>query len=355
MVVMNRFQGYEDSIPNTLQGMGYEAVWSDARPGNSFIAKLLIRLGILQKIESRSKANIDRIVEDAKKIEAETILCISPENLRAREIKWLRTALPGVKIILYLYDSSANRYLDQQMIDHVDVAYSFDIDDCNKFKNLGFIPLFHHHDKFEPPTRGRTEFDYDFCFIGTGRLRRLLVLSGIAKKAKESGDTFLFYLFAPSVAQYFFLKVVALVLGYDGVLSRKSMPFEQYLDNLAKSACVIDIEQQNQGGLTIRTMDAVFAGRPFATSNGNILLHDFYPHFPISVFSTENLNVEVPALGDSIEGARYFEKYHISNWLETILTGKIEDYRLDNAVLGAANEGQQEIVPSNRQSADGHS
>lgn len=327
LVIMNRFQGYEISIPEALRANGHEALWSDARPGNGFFVKALTRLGLLQHIKPISRANVRRIIADAVQYQANTLLLISPENLRALEIEQLRAALPNIRIVLYLYDSSANRHLDQRMIDNVDNAYSFDIDDCDFFDDLVFVPLFHHHEAFSAPTASETDHDYDFCFIGTGRVRRLKVLAGIARKARQNGKRCFFYLYAPSFSQYALFYFYAKLHQFDGTLSRQSVPFETYLDTLARSACVIDIEQQNQGGLTIRTMDAVFAGRPFATSNENIERHDFYPHFPISVFSTETLEVQVPSVGDTVRAEHFFHKYHVGNWLETILSGNIQSYR----------------------------
>lgn len=37
LVVMNRFQGYEKSIPAAIEALGHEVRFSDARPSNSFL------------------------------------------------------------------------------------------------------------------------------------------------------------------------------------------------------------------------------------------------------------------------------------------------------------------------------
>jgi hypothetical protein len=323
---MNRFQGYEKTIPSVMEELGYNSEWSDARSSNSFLAKALLRAGISQRIRSVSRKNVDRIVGDARRLSADTILLVSPENLRRREIEWLREDLPGIKIVLYIYDSSTNRYLDQAMIDGVDVAYSFDLNDCRDYSNLWFLPLPHHHDEFAQPTESQEFTMYDFCFIGTARVRRLRVLSDIAKKAGSDNKSCYFYLYAPSLLQYLLLKSVGRACGYEGFLSRESIPFETYLDTLRQSSCVVDIEQTNQGGLTIRTMDTVFGGRPLATSNANVAHHDFFDHFPITIFSADDADVEVPKVCYSSQADLYFAKYHISNWLRTMMLGQVDDY-----------------------------
>lgn len=330
LVCMNRFQGYEKTIPDALDQLGYQAQWSDARPGNGFLVKFLTRLGLLQRIAFISRANVDRIVADAREFKADTVLLISPENLRAAELHSVRSALPGARLILYFFDSSANRHLDQEMIDAVDEAYSFDLDDCDRFDRLGFVPLFHHNEAYAKPVSAAEDPAYDYCFIGTGRVRRVKLLAGIAKKARERGAEFFFYLYAPSLLQYVLFRAFARFYGYDGILSRQSLSFETYLHMLGRSACVIDIEQQDQGGLTIRTMDAVFAGRPLATSNSNIKRHDFFAHFPITVFSDKTLDVSIPERINSTKSDELFHKYHILNWLRTLLTGDLPEYRVDD-------------------------
>lgn len=336
LVVMNRFQAYEEKIPAALRKIGFEAKWSDARPGNGFLVKVLTRLGLLQKVKSISRENVARIARDARAMHADTLLLISPENLRGPEIKQLRDLLPGVRIVLYLWDSAVNRRLDQDMIDGVDSAFSFDMNDCESYANLRLVPLFHQHREFRKPESENIRSDFDYCFIGTARLRRLKVLADLGRKARETHSRYFFFLFAPSFLQYAVLRIYALYCGFDGTLSRTSIPYQTYLDTLAKSACVIDVEQGGQGGLTIRTMDTVFAGRPLATTNRNIARHDFFPYFPINVFSESTMNIQVPQPRNTAQAEVYFQKYHIGNWLETILTDRRMSYRLDESPVASA-------------------
>lgn len=338
LICMNQFQGYENTIPSRLRILGYDAKWSNARPGNSFAVKVLTRLGLLQKIKSISRKNVARIAAEAREFSASTILLISPENLRAAEIKHLREILPEIRILLYLYDSSTNRYLDQQIIDATDASYSFDMDDCEHFNNLRLIPLFHQHESFDRSDLVKIDHDYDYCFIGTARVRRVRVLADIARKARDKGARFYFYLHAPSLPQYVLSRFFAILYRFDGTLSRQCVPFQTYLNTLANSSCVIDIEQKNQGGLTIRTMDSVFAGRPLATSNANIVRHDFFPHFPISVFSTDTFELDLSISRHSAKAEYFFHKYHIDTWLKTILTGDVPSYRVHGEGLAVTKD-----------------
>lgn len=332
LLIMDSFQKYEHRIPEELRKLGYAAQWCDARPSNSVLAKMAVRLGLMQRIGPAIRANTDRMILAARAAQADTLFLVSQETVRGPQLKQLRQALPGIRIILYAWDSSANRHLDQEMIDRSDVAYSFDLDDCARFNNLYHIPLFHPHQVYKAPksTLPRSRLAYDYCFIGSSRSRRLKMLAHIGHCARKRNRRYFFFLFAPSFLQYAVFWVQARWWGYDGNLSRTSMGYEQYLETLRQSACVIDIEQAEQGGLTIRTMDTVFAGLPLATSNKNISRYDFFPHFPISMFSASEAEIEFPKKQDTVRAMEFFEKYKISTWLETILSGQPPNYRLDH-------------------------
>lgn len=327
-LITAKYQNYERQIPQAIGEIGYEALWIDERVGNSFWAKMLTRLGLMQRLRPLVERHTDRIAAAAAAFGADKILLVSPETLRAREIARLRRKLPEARIILYVYDSSANRQLRQDMIDAADTAYSFDTVDCDAFERLHHVPLFHSH-RIDKITFGTAaEPDFDFCFIGTARLRRIEVLSRVIRRLRADRARFHFYLFAPSLPQYLWFRLGAFWYGYGGTLSRARVPFETYVDTMQRSACVVDVEQANQQGLTIRTIDAVFAGRPLATSNPRVAEHDFFAHAPVSVFSPEDPVLEVPAIPPVERWRGFFDKYHIHAWLETILSEARPGYRI---------------------------
>ncbi len=319
LVVMPSFHKYESLIPDALERIGYDAKWTDVRPSNTFWMKFYIRIGLVQHTRNFRLRNCNRIINDAKEFGATTILLISPEAVYGPEIEQIKSAIPGIRVVLYLWDSSANRYLDQQMIDSSDAAYSSDATDCEAFSNLSHVPPFHCIEDINLAPRSEKEADQNFCFIGTARMRRIRILAKIARKLSKEGQTFYFYLFAPSVYHYLAFSAYAFLHGYRGILSRKGLDYSDYVSNMTKSNCVIDIEQKDQGGMTSRAIDAVFAGCPLMTSNKNIKKHDFFSHFPVHVFSVEKLDLMIPQSKRSAVQQYYFEKYHISTWLETIL------------------------------------
>lgn len=335
-LVMNKFQGYEVSIPAAMRTAGFDAAWFDARISNGFFAKLLIRLGVVQRIRPLNDAHTDRLADRLAAYRPDRVLLISPETIHARDIARMRARLPQARIILYLWDSSQNRALDQATIDAVDAAYSFDTADCDHYTDLAHVPLFHFHEIGDIGPARTAPCDYDYCFVGTGRVRRIRVLSKVIARLKAQGATYRIYLFAPSLAQYILFKICAWRNRFGGTISMRKVPFADYLDMLNRSACVIDVEQENQKGLTIRTIDTVFAGRPLMTTNANVAAHDFYGHVPIGVFDPRDPDLSIPGQVRSEAWQDYFRKYSVSRWIETILTEQRPNYRKVESLHGPA-------------------
>ena len=334
LVIMNRFQGYETLIPDALRDIGFDAAWVDARPSNGMFVKILIRLGVWQWIRPLSRLNVKRILSMARGQSPDTLVLISPENLGAEEMQQLRAGLPGVRIVLYLWDSSANRSLEQSMIDAADAAFSFDLDDSRSYKNLTYLALFHSHERFYPARPQKQAARFDFWFVGTARLRRVRLLSRISRLTTSKGGSYFFHLSAPSILQLVFFRLCAVLVGFSGVISRHGISKEQYLKTLNDAGCVIDVEQRHQNGLTMRTMEAVFAGSPLATSNRSIVETELYHHFPITVFSERDLAISVPQPRQTSESEVLFHRYHVNAWLENLL----QDRDVQAAVVDAPTD-----------------
>jgi hypothetical protein len=327
LLIIPNFHGYEDKLSAALEDMGHQCLRVDERPGNGFWLKALARLRLLQRVKPLIDAHVERIVENAQSFDPEIVLVVNAETLKAREIKRLRRAFPQARFLLYMWDSSAKKDVGVALIQCFDRAYSFDPVDSRNIPGLVHLPLFHSHKQMElPTTAGGSDHDYDFSFVGTARLRRLRELSRIAAGLRQSGRPYLFYLYAASAAQYAMFRVAARMVGYRDTLTRVSMPYEQYANVTMRSRCIVDIEQSDQNGLTIRTIEAVFSGRPLVTSNCNIGQYDFAGDLAVSTIEPGPEGLMVPNYRDVSSFEGYFEKYGIRSWLGAILSERVPDY-----------------------------
>lgn len=324
-LITAKYQGYEELIKSAIEDIGCEALWIDERVGNSFWAKFLTRTGIIRKSPWLLKEHLSRMAERLQEFQADVVLFVSPETLRKNEVAALRAALPTARFLLYMYDSRANRDFDQGFLDSFDLAYSFDPVDCDAFENLHHLPLFHRHEREAVSGARASSPDYEYLFIGTARTRRVRVLSRIVKKLREIGSTHFVHIYAPSLPQFIYFSIVSQLYGGVCKISRERVEFSEYLRIIARSGYVLDIEQENQIGLTIRTIDTVFSGTALATTNQSILGYDFFKHSNVTIFSESDLKLERFQELDIKEINPHFDKYHVSSWIESIISEKIDN------------------------------
>jgi hypothetical protein len=103
--------------------------------------------------------------------------------------------------------------------------------------------------------------------------------------------------------------------------------YAQYLDKLYSCEYVLDLCQNDQSGLTVRVVEAIFLNKKIITNNASILELDIYNSNNIYILGSENcfekfLSSTYEYYDDSI-----YEKYKLSNLLSLI-----ENKSLDKSV-----------------------
>ena len=62
------------------------------------------------------------------------------------------------------------------------------------------------------------------------------------------------------------------------------MDYKEVIDIVKQSNCILEVVQEGQNGITLRTMEAVCYGKKLLTNNKNIVKYPFYDSKYISVF-----------------------------------------------------------------------
>jgi hypothetical protein len=210
---------------------------------------------------------------------------------------------------MYQWDSLKARDYSE-LIDAFDSVYSFDRQDCDRDARLTYLPLFYSAELTEP-----VQAEFDLLFVGTLHSDRQTILENIADQADLLGITYYFYLYVP------FLKYVRRT---GRIRPGRFIHFEPIdndeLDRLTRSCRVIlDINFVDQSGLTMRTFEALGAGKKLMTTNGNIVREPFYDPDLIAVIDRNELKLDPDFVRTS--GRRMdLSQYHIDNWLGTIVS-----------------------------------
>jgi hypothetical protein len=267
------FFNYKELIEKELS-FRYEKVYSFSdRPECSSLHKALIKYNILhfQKIYARkhSKLILDYISDGINDISIVFIVkgtCIDRDFLTH-----LKIANPKINIVIYSWDSVKNAPNFLELSKFADSAFSFDPEDCLKYK-FSYIPLFFYNNMEE--NRHIIDKKYDFSFVGSYHSDRVAVLNRFL--LNHSNANSFIKIFFQSRLQYLFyffydrdLRCMPASWLTFNVLSNADIE-----DVYRESTYVIDIHHPSQSGLTMRTWEALSSTTALYTTNIFTLLHD---------------------------------------------------------------------------------
>lgn len=148
-----------------------------------------------------------------------------------------------------------------------DLIITTDRKDARRY-NIAFFPLFYS----AIPVNQSMGIKYDCTFIGRDKGRGDLIKK-IDAEIKKRGLT-----------SYFRLR--------DGIDTKSSeeawIPYDKILGIVSQSNCLVEVLQENQSGISLRTMEAVIFNKKLLTNNKDIINYPFYDERYIRVFSDIN-------------------------------------------------------------------
>lgn len=203
-------------------------------------------------------------------------------TIEISELEKCKAMNPNLKIILYMINSIEAqspiliKVRPKLNMFKWDEIYTFDKNDAKKYgyKYIGFCYYSKHHINVEPKILndayfvgglkgGRDETIYDVC--------KYLVSKG----AHCHFDLMPFGDFPPVK-----LKGVYFYQGWK--------PYEEILERVENSNCIIEICQKGQSGATLRYFEAVSMNKKLLTNNKNIVHFPFYNPKWMKIFSSVN-------------------------------------------------------------------
>lgn len=316
--------GYEKRTREAFERLGHDVVGLDERIGNDFLSKAITRLGLIRYMPWLLRRHVEGVINTIWERNIELVILLDPETITGKELSQIRAACPNVEIVIYTWDCFARKPISQLAFEIAEAVYSFDIVDCEMHCDLHHMPLFHNFR--EVPPSEEAEKVYDFSFIGTARFRRIKVLAQIAKMLKAEGRPYFFHIKTQSRYHDALFRLYARLVGYEDTLTLAAVPYEQFIDIVRQSRCIVDIEFSDQTGLTMRTFEVVFSGVPLLTTNANVCRYDFIEVGGIFIFDDKNPTLPPNTALKLTDVTAYFQKYSIDNWADALVNKRIETY-----------------------------
>jgi hypothetical protein len=317
-----KFLGYDEVIKNELERRGAGVSLYDERPSSNSVVKALIRVNP-KLLESFSRKYFSDIFAKENNKFFDYIFIIKGEAISPQVIGLMKKYFKKSKLIFYSWDSLKNVKYTDTKIHLFDKAFSFDRDDCEKYQNVNYLPLF-FSPSYSSPEDSHHPKSIDLIFIASLHSDRYKVLKRILAnvafiKPDFSAYSFLFY----SSKLFFLLRKLLdrnfLNVPYSQV---KWTPLSQddVVRKIHDANIIIDINHPKQSGLTMRTIESVALKKKLITTNASIRHERFYDEANILIIDRNK-----PAITKDFIFSPYKEidkiiisEYSVETWVSNI-------------------------------------
>lgn len=186
----------------------------------------------------------------------------------------------------------------REMIDF----YSFDMADCNKFKIKKYNQYCSGYEQLQVTITNDEIFDLYFLGLDKGRVENVT-------KIVESLPLYssnVIFIYNPIDFFDFIQKKI-------GCKKFNYIPYKKHLSYILESKVILDIVQDGQSGITMRTLEAIISNKKVITNNKNILNEKFYNEKQIFIVDDfENLPID--KICEFIDTPLELFNYHVSNF-----------------------------------------
>ena len=267
------------------------------------------------------------------------LLVLNGECIGQYIINHLKDINPNMRSVFYTWDTT-NYYRYDRLFKYFDRCYSFDLNDCKKYKKLQLLPIYY----LEEASTSKN-YEYDVMMVGINHDGRYSIVKRIMPFFKENNISF-------------FIKIIQLLRSKTGLKRRimlflskhqfynptlykdykeeqdyfndedvygiKSQTFIEpavYRDISAASRCILDTQRQTQSGLTARFMWALGNGKKIITTNKYALDYDFVDREAVLIIDENAPVIPLDFITNDYCSRKnsVLLQYRIDNWVRTLL------------------------------------
>jgi hypothetical protein len=237
-----------------------------------------------------------------KLIEIDTVIIFStcPEEC----VKFINSVNPKIKIIFWYWNPVIRSISPHEIPDELCEKWSFDRDDCKKFKLKYNTSFYLDNIKIQ-----MSEISYDLIFVGLDKGRKVY-LEDLKGKLNSLQIKSFFYITDDNATHR----------KYNG--NYPNIEYKNYLNLISKSKSILDIVQTGQNGLSLRPMESIFFQKKLITNDLSIRYQDFYVKENIFILgqdSLENINQFLITPYKNIP-KDIVQKYDVESWVQRFLS-----------------------------------
>jgi hypothetical protein len=311
--------GYEKKIKSELESMGATVFYHSDRAGEGFLVKVLTRLNP-KLLWIFSNFVFTRWLNKQLLKRCDIVFILKGEGLSPRFIKTLRLRYPLAQFIHYQWDSLDNVRHSHEKLGLFDHIASFDLDDCQRLPFIDYQPTFFTCEVKPIPNSSPTSSS--LFFVGTLNGDRPRVVATIIR-ALDKKIQFDYSLFVRSRLELLLRKILDRSFR---VIDEQRLVFrpisaEEMGHRMDNCGAVLDIQNHHQSGFTLRTLDALAAGKKLITTNRSIRNFEFYDENRICIVDRNDPKIPdgfMDIIPHQLPDC-FYKKYSMRGWLERVL------------------------------------
>jgi hypothetical protein len=320
------FFGYEKAIVKKLSEFGAEVDFYNERPSDSILSKGMIRI--------KSNFYVKKINKYYRKIASETetkeydfFLLIKGETIPFSFLEKFRAQNPKAKMIFYSYDAAVEYPKFLKLYPFFDLNFTFEPKDAIAY-HLHFRPLFFLNEYAISEKNHPRKFDV--TFIGTAHTDRY----SIGEKVREMSENLqlktFFYYYAPGKTAFALKKIFDKNLKKFDLkkLSFKKLSHSEIAEIYEDSFAVLDLNKPFQNGLTMRTFEALAAGKKLLTTNSDIKNYPFFNVGNIQILDRNSVQLDVNFFQTTFQkiDEEILEKMSLDSWISCLFLKNQDDF-----------------------------
>lgn len=220
------------------------------------------------------------------------MIIVNAGELSIPVVKYLNDIKSDIRIVVWFWNPIGNRFKLEWFNKYKCELWSFDEHDCERY-NLNFNSQFY----MEKPKNINHDNLYNICFVGKSKGREKIINTIIDQ-----------------------LDIQGITNNYIRVIEKKSdyIKYEEYISKMRKSICILDVVADEQYGLTLRPLEALFYKKKLITSNKNITKYPFYNKNNIFIIDIDDFSEIGKFLSTPYEtiSTEIVDYYYVTNWVK---------------------------------------
>ncbi|MEO7720508.1 MAG: hypothetical protein ABIS08_01175 [Pseudolysinimonas sp.] len=321
LLIAPRFFGYEHDIAEAIRRRGYDVDFVDERPTNGSLGRALLRRGrglLSRRINSYYRAQ----VAAGRTSGYDVVLVVKAEVVPRWFLERVRADSPGARLVLYTFDSIANSPNLVSVADIFDRRVSFEQGIAAGGVSFDHVPLF-YGPEYRPLPPG-TNRDYDVAFVGTLHSDRFRFVQEIVGRFPNS----FVHLYVPArwYLSYLRLRDPRLRGLAPSQVSDRKLSRAEVADVFRRSRAVLDMQHENQSGLTMRSFETIASGAYLVTTNRAALSSELGATGRVIVVASQPTDDDLGRLEATLRAADGptgapddFDAYSVDAWLGRVL------------------------------------